>query len=334
MANIRGLSRRRSLVVLGAVCAAPAVVPARGRAQTALPDKPLRILVGFAAGGGAELIARAIAPQLELRIGRRVAVHNMRSVADAAAGEIFRRDLSLGSVVAFLPSTTLASKLAGTAFPFDSQSDLVPLTVAGTFQIATAVSPGTGVSTFAEYVAWLKAGPPSRARLGTTTTDAYLKIYSMMMGREIGLDLEDVPHRGASRLVAALKADRIPAGLGSVATLMQHNYDRRVKILVTSGRARVSVLPGVPTVADAGYPSLQLEEWYGFFASSTSPLPALAEWNRQLRAVLAEGEVIAALAQLGLDVETSTQEEAAVRVAAHLRAWRARMESFGIKPAR
>ncbi len=278
-------------------------------------------------------MARAIAPQLELQIGRRVTVHNMRNGTGAAAGEIFKRDLALGAVVAFMPSTTLASKLTGTAFPFDSQSDLVPLTVAGTFQVAMAVSPQIGVSTFAEYIAWLKAGPTQRARLGITTTDAYLKIYSMMIGREIGLHLEDAPHRGASRLVTALKADKIPAGLGSVVALMQHNYDRRVKMLATSGRKRATVLPDVPTVAEVGYPSLELEEWYGFFASSASPLPVLAEWNRQLRAVLAEGEVIAALAQLGLDVGTSTQEEAAVRVTVHLRTWRARMESFGIKPA-
>jgi tripartite-type tricarboxylate transporter receptor subunit TctC len=330
---MKTLSRRRSLLSLGAVCAVPAIVPSYGFAQSGLPDKALRILVGFAAGGGAELMARIIAPQLERRLGRRVSVENKQSDTGAAAGEFLKKSLSDGSVVAFLPSTTLASKLAGTPFPFDSKSTLVPLTVAGTFQVATAVSAKIGVSTFAEYVAWLKAGPPERARLGTTATDTYLKIYGMMIGRELGVSLETIPHRGAAPLVLALKAGTLPAGLGSVTALLQHNLGIRVKILATSGGKRVSVLRNVPTAVELGYPNLELDEWYGFFASSDSPSPILAAWSRQLRAVLEEDEVIAALARLGLDVKTSTQEEATARLAAHQQAWKARMESFGMKPA-
>jgi tripartite-type tricarboxylate transporter receptor subunit TctC len=325
--------RRRSLVALGALCAAPAFIPARARAQTDLPDKALRILVGFAAGGSAELMARAIAPELERRLGRRVTIENKHTNTGAAAGVSLKKDLTDGSVVAFMPSTTLAVMLAGTIFPFDSQSELVPLTVAGTLQAAVAVSPKIGVSSFMEYIAWLKAGPLERARLGITASDAYLKIYGMMIGREIGVRFEDVLHRGAAPLVTALKEGAMPAGLGSVTPLLQHNRDGKVKILATSGRNRVSVLRDVPTVVELGYPHLELAEWYGFFASSASPGPVVVEWNRQLRAVLREGEVIAALAQLGLDVETSTQEEASARFASHLQAWMARKESFGMKPA-
>ncbi len=102
---------------------------------------------------------------------------------------------------------------------------------------------------------------------------------------------------------------------------------------MTSGHERVSVLRDAPTVVELGYPNLELAEWYGFFASSASPGPIAAEWNRQLRAILAEDEVIAALAQLGLDVETSTQEEAAARFASHLQVWKARKESLGMKTA-
>ena len=193
------LTRRRSLVALGTACAAPMIVTSAGQAQTSLPDRQLRILVGFAAGGGSELMARAIAPALERRTGRRVTVENKRSGPGTDAGEFFKKDLEQGLVVAFMPTTTLAPKLVGSTFPFDPQSKLVPLTTAGTFQVALAVSPDIGVSTFAGYVAWVKASPKERTRLGTTATDEYLKIYAMMIGREIGLPLEIVPHLGADR---------------------------------------------------------------------------------------------------------------------------------------
>ena len=328
---MKPLTRRRSIVALGSACAVPMILVSAGQAQTILPDRPLRILVGFAAGGGSELMARAIAPTLERRLGRRVTVENKRTGPGNDAGAFFKKDLDLGLVVAFMPTTTLAPKLAGSPFPFDSQSTLVPLTTAGPFQVALAVSPDIGVSTFAEYVAWVKGNPSERARLGTTATDDYLKIYAMTIGREVGLPLEIVPHLGAARLVHAMEDDKVPAGLGSVTTLMEHNYGGEVKILMTSGRKRVTVLRDVPTAVELGYPNLELMEWYGFFASSASPGPIVAKWNRQLRLALAEGEVIAALAQLGLDVEMSTQEESVARFGVHLKTWEARLQSFGMK---
>ncbi len=325
---MKNLSRRRALA-LGALFAGPAILPFRAHAETTLPDAPLRILVGFAAGGGSELMARVLAPRLEARTGRRVVIQNRPSGAEQPAGDLLRKALASGTVVAFMPSTSLAATLAGDIFPFDSRSELVPLTVAGTFQVALAVSAATGASTFADYVAWAKDGPPERRRLGITASDAYLGLYGRMLGRALAVDLKDFAYQGAAPLAVALKKDEIPAGLGSITTLLEHNRDRRLRFLMTSGRTRVSLLRDVPTVGELGHPELELDEWYGFFAASISPAAIVTEWNRQLRAVLAETEVVAALAQLGLDVESSTQQDAAARFAAHLAAWKARKESFG-----
>jgi tripartite-type tricarboxylate transporter receptor subunit TctC len=327
------LSRRASLLALGTLCGSPYVLTSRGQAQTqtGLPDQALRILVGFSAGGGAELMARIVAPRLELRTGHRVTVENKPNDKAEPAGEFLKKGLVQGSVVAFLPTTTIAMAPPGDIFPFDSKSDLVPLTMAGVFQVAIAAAPSTGFATFANYVAWLRAGPPERWRLGTTATDAYLKLYSKIIGREIGIGIEDIPHKGAASLVAALKAGSIPAGMGSVTTLLEHNHDGRLKIIMTSGAKRVSVLRDVPTAVDLGFPKLELEEWYGFFASSASPPAIASEWGRQLRSVLAEDEVVAQFVRLGLDVAPSTQEEAAARFKLHLQRWNEKTESFGMK---
>jgi tripartite-type tricarboxylate transporter receptor subunit TctC len=91
------------------------------------------------------------------------------------------------------------------------------------------------------------------------------------------------------------------------------------------------VLRDVPTVVELGYSNLELQEWYGFFASSSSPRPAVAEWDRQLRAVLAQDEVVADLSQLGLEVEASTAAETAARFEQHQQVWQQRMASFGMK---
>jgi tripartite-type tricarboxylate transporter receptor subunit TctC len=322
---------RRSLLALSAVGGMPWIVPSRGHAQAGLPDKALRILVGYSAGGGAESMARAVAPRLEQRSGRHVAVENKANDRNEPAGEFLGKALTEGSVVAFLPTTTIAVTPPREIFPFDSRSDLVPLTMAGVFQVALLVPRAANLATFNDYVAWLKVGPAERRRLGTSAADDYLRLYSLMIGRECGVDLEYVPYKGSGRLVDALKAGQIAAGIGSVPSLLDHNRDGSVKLLMTSGAKRSSVLRDVPTAVQLGFPNLELQEWFGFFASSASPPAVNAEWSRQLQEVLVEEEIVAQLATLGLDAQPTTQQEASALFKARLKAWGEKAAAFGMK---
>ena len=322
---------RRSLLAAGPLCGLPWILPPRALAQNALPGKALRILIGFSAGGGAEPMARAISPRLELRTSRRVTVENKASDRNEPAGEFMSKALTEGSVVAFLPTTTIAMTPPREIFPFDSRSDLVPLTMVGTFQVALMVPRAANLATFASYVAWLKAGPPERRRLGTSSADPYLKLYGLMIGRECGVDLEIVPLKTSSRLVAAVKEGSVHAGISSVPPLLEHNRDGAMRILMTSGAKRATVLRDVPTAVELGYPNLELQEWYGFFASSASPPAVAAEWSRVLQPILLEPEVVAQLATLGLDAAPTTQAEATALFKARLKTWAEKTATFGMK---
>ena len=321
---------RRSLLSTGALCGASWSLPSGVHAQGALPGYSLRILVGFAAGGGSELMARAIAPRLEARTSRHVTVENKPNDRNEPAGEFLGKALAEGSVIAFLPTPTIAMTPPREIFPFDSRSDLVPLLMAGIFQVAFIVPRAAGIATFADYLAWLKAGPPERRRLGVSSPDLYLKLYSLMIARDCGVALEYVPHKSSSRLVAALKAGSVPAGICSVPTLLDHNRDAAMKVLMTSGARRATVLRDAPTAVEVGHPELELQEWYGFFASSATPPAVAAEWIRVLRPILVEPEIVAQLATLGLDAEPTTQEEAIALFTARLKAWTEKAAAFGM----
>src|SRR6185437_14390602 len=106
----------------------------------------------------------------------------------------------------------------------------------------------------------------------------YLKLYARMLGREIGVEFDIMPYKGAAPLVAALKEGKIAAGIGSVSPLLEHK-------------------------------NLELPEWYGFFAASATPPAIAAEWSRQLQPILREPETVAQLAVFGLDARPTTQEE-------------------------
>jgi tripartite-type tricarboxylate transporter receptor subunit TctC len=321
---------RRPLLALSA--ALPALVPLLARADTTLPDKALRILVGFAPGGGADKMARAIAARLERRLGRHVAVENKPGGTAAIPGELLVKSPKDGSVVAFLASTTLASKFVVGDFPFDPLTDITAITIAGTSETALAVSPATGVSTFADYLQWLKAGDADRRRIGNTSSSAFIEVFGRLIGREINASLQTVAYRGALPMVNDLQSGRLPAGVTALTSLLEHHRGGRLRLLLTSGQRRSRLAPDVPTAVELGYPDLEMTEWFGFFASSAVPAPLVAEWNRQVRAVLADGEARAELASLGLEIETSTPEESNALVAAYLRTWKRRLEIVGMGP--
>jgi tripartite-type tricarboxylate transporter receptor subunit TctC len=323
------VSRR---LVAGTVLGAPFLGAAGVRGQATFPDRAIRLLVGFAAGGGTDLMARQMARRLEQRLGRYVTVENRPGGTGAAAGEALKKGAPDGTLMGFIPSTTLASKLAVTTFPFDPQTDLAPVSLAGTFQMAIAVASSIGVATFAEYAEWLKSGEADRARLGTAATDAFLQIFGMMLGREVGVPIQNVPYRGAAPLISDLLAGKIPAACSGVPSLLQHHRSGRARILLTSGRKPVSVAPNLPTAASLRRPGMVMEEFYGFFLPAATPPAIVGEWNRQIGAMLANREVAAELSALSLDVESSTPEELGERVAINLEQWKARMDSFGMKP--
>jgi tripartite-type tricarboxylate transporter receptor subunit TctC len=317
---------RRS--ILGAALAAPAIVSA----QSGLPDRTLRIVIGFAAGGGSDAMARLIATGLERRVGRRVTVENRPGGTGAAAGEALKYGGADGTMVAFMPSPSLVARLFTPSYPFDPMTDLAPITTAGTYIDAFAVSPKIEARTVAEYVAWLKGGEAGRNKIGATATDAMLQYYTRALGREFGVPMEGQAFRGTAPLVNDMEAGRVPAGVAGLTSFLVAHRGNRVRILATSGSKRVSVAPDLPTAAEAGYPGLTMEEWYGFFAAASMP-PALVDlWNGALVATLQDREVREQLAQLGLEVETSTPAVCADRLAAHMKKWQATLQALGMKP--
>jgi tripartite-type tricarboxylate transporter receptor subunit TctC len=115
-------------------------------------------------------------------------------------------------------------------------------------------------------------------------------------------------------------------------SLLQHHRGGRVKLLMTTSSNRLAVAKGIPTARELGYPGLEVVEWFAYFAKAGTAAPVIDEWNRLVRTVLDDGNLKGELAQLGLDVQSSTPHEVAARVASHQKEWKARMESVGMRP--
>jgi tripartite-type tricarboxylate transporter receptor subunit TctC len=319
---------RRTLLGLGAA----ASFSGTSRGQSILPDKGLRIVIGFAAGGGTDVISRLIAKSLERRLGRRVEVENRPGSAGALAGEQMKRTVPDGSTVAFLASTTLVSKLALPTFPFDPVSDVAPISLAGSWPMGFAVSPKLGLATFNDYLAWVKDGDAQRRKLGNTASDAFIQTFNLMTSKAMGISLEPVNYRGTAALVNDLSDGRLPAAASGIVSLLEQHRGGRLRLLMTTGKKRLAVAPKLPTARELGYPDLEVIEWFVVVAPKDTPEPVINEWNRLLQLVFDEPDLTAELVQLGLAPETSTPAAAAARIIAHQKSWQERMLAVGMQP--
>ena len=323
----KAITRRISLLLGGAAFAAPSL----GRADTALPDKTLKILVGFPAGGGSDVMARFIAEALKQRTGRNVIIDNKTGASGTLAGEALKNSPPDGTTVCYMPSATVVQKLTMPSIPFDPQTDLMPVTLAGTVQTAFCVSPTIGVDTLKDYVEWLKKNP-TRASFGTTAMGSFTHFFGVMTGQAIGVPLEPVPYRGAAPLVADLQGGHIAAGCGGITDFLEHHRAGKVGVLFTSGAKRTTAAPDIPTGTELGYPSLNILGWYVFLAPPKTPPALIDAWGNELRAVLRMPEVDRKLIEFGLDVETSTPAELSQLMARDFTRWKSILDSIGYKP--
>jgi tripartite-type tricarboxylate transporter receptor subunit TctC len=323
--------KRRSLMAFGAL-AAPLIIPGLARAQSVLPSKSLRFLVGFESGGGGDLTARAIATQVERRLSRHVVVENKTGLSGAVPGEMMKKAPPDGSQLALLSSTTLIAKLTMKDYPFDPLKDIAPVIQVGDFPIAFAVSRKLGVSTFDEYLKWLKEGDSSRRKIAVSSNVAFIKVLNVLLGKAIGETLEVVSYRGPIAAVADVEQGRIPASCNTVTSLLPAHRGGRVRILMTTGAKRLQVANDIPTASELGYPQLDMREWFAFFAPPATSPAIIAEWNRRLSLAIGDAAVGDALRPLGLELETSTPSELAARVASHQMEWERRMKNAGMDP--
>ena len=320
------INRRSALALAGAALAAPAVA----RADTALPDKTLKILIGFPAGGGSDVMARFIAEALKQRTGRNVIIDNKAGASGTLAGEALKNSPPDGTTICYMPSATVVQKLTMAAMPFDPQTDIAPITLAGTVQTAYCVSPTIGVNTLAEYIEWLKKNP-TRHNFGTTAMGSFTHFFGVMAGQAIGIPLEPVPYRGAAPLIADLQGGHVRAGCGGITDFLEHHRAGKVRVIFTSGEKRASAAPDIPTASELGYPSLRILGWYVFFAPPKTPAALIDAWGNELRAVLKMPEIEKRMTEFGLDVETSTPQQVSQRIATDLKRWKEILDSIGYK---
>ncbi|HEY8611182.1 MAG TPA: tripartite tricarboxylate transporter substrate binding protein, partial [Roseomonas sp.] len=301
------LTRRRALL-LGASLAA--ALPQGAQAQgAAFPDRPIRVVVPFPAGGTTDMLARLFAQRMTEGLGQPVVVENRGGAGGSLGADVVAKAAPDGYTLLFhnltFTSTTAALQLANRA-PHDIERDFAPVSLGANVPMLLVASSAVQARDLREFVALAKAQGQSGLFYGSTGPGSIMNLAGEVLKRDAGIRMEHVPFRGAAPLVQEMVAGRIQFGGDQLSTALPHVRAGSLRPMATLAAQRSAALPDVPTVREQGFPNMELRGWNGFFAPARTPEPVIARLQREIAAAAAHPDVRRRMAEVGAEPVGST----------------------------
>ncbi|MGH8665281.1 MAG: Bug family tripartite tricarboxylate transporter substrate binding protein [Burkholderiales bacterium] len=320
-------------MLVRSACALLGVLPlAAAAADTSAlyPSRPVRLLVPFAPGGGADTLSRIIAPKLSDAMGQTWIVDNRGGAGGNLAAELVANATPDGHTVFMGFSTVLTVNPSLYKLAFNVQKDLQPVTLLATAQYILVVHPSVQATSVKELVALAKAKPKS-LNYASAGVGSPLHLAAELFKKRAGIDMVHVAYKGGGPSAAALLAGQVQVLFGSVASSLPHVKSGRLRALATTGANRSKVAPDLPTIAESGYPGYEVGSWYALLVPGATPKAIVERIRNETIKALAHTDVQQAMARQGLEPETSTPAQLTERIKRETATWAGVINDAGIK---
>jgi tripartite-type tricarboxylate transporter receptor subunit TctC len=301
-----------------------------GAAQAKYPDKSVRIVVPFAAGGVADITARIVAEKLGERLGQRFYVENQPGAGGIVAARSVISSPPDGATLALLSNGTAVSVSLFRKLPFDPLRDFVPISSLGYFDFIFATSANTAFKTLSDFVAAAKA-KPGTLNVGTIKVGSTQNLSAELFKTAAGIDFTIIPYRGTPEIQVALLQGDVGLTIDSFSSMKGNLADGKLRALASSGGHRSEATPETATVAESGVGGYDVVSWNALFAPAGTPPEVIRTLNEALREILADAEVRKRLLELGIEARASTPEEIAGRLKADIEKWAGVIDKAGIQ---
>lgn len=311
--------QRRSLIAAATLAVSLPLAHIAGHAQDFPPKKPVTMMVGFAAGGSADIAARLIAKKLGENIGQSVVVDNKPGAGGNLAHMQVATGPTDGSVLLFGSIGPLTIAPHFMAVRYDPLKDLAPITMGVSFPNVLVVPASTGIKTLGEFVAKAKR-EPGKLDFASTGPGSASHLAGELLNDVAKIDTVHVPYKGGAPALQDVLGERVTSFYAAPPTALPHIESGKLVPLATTGLVRPAYLPNVPTVAET-FPGFNATNWYAFVASAKTPKPLLDRWNTELVKVLNTPDVRESLLKHGQTAAPGTREELGKFIAAEHAKW-------------
>ncbi len=289
-------------------------------AQSAFPSKPIKIVVPNAAGGAADLTARAVGQKMAEALGQPVVIDNKPSAGGIVAGETVAKAAPDGHTILLISSGTAVSESLFKSLPFDTVKDFIPVAPLATLDLVIVSAEGGKFKTLGDLIAYAKANP-GKLNIGTPNIGTTQHLAAELFKSTTGLDIQIVPFNGTPPVINALRGGQIDAGLDILGPLLSQIKDNALRPLAVTGAKRSRALPDVPTAKEAGVANYVAASWNGLAVPAGTPKDVVARLNKEINAALNDPAVHKRLVELNLDPQPGTPEQAAALLQNDIKRW-------------
>jgi tripartite-type tricarboxylate transporter receptor subunit TctC len=320
-------ARRRFLHLAAGAAALPAVPPT-ARAQ-AYPTRPIRVVVGFAAGIAPDIIARLVGQALSERLAQPVVIENRPGAgSNIGAGVVAKATPDGYTLLMAVPSNTISQMLYSN-LGFDFLHDIAPVAGLARSVFILVVNPAVPAATVPEFIAYAKANP-GKINFATPGVGSTPHVFGEMLKMMTGLEMQHVPYRG--NIFPDLLGGQVQASFVTIASSAGYIHEGKLRALGVTTATRAPALPDVPPIGDA-VPGYEASSWYGFGAPSGTPAAIIAKLDREIEAVLSDEQMKVRFVGMGIDPMFMPAVEFAKFIAEEAEKWGKVVKFAGIKPA-
>ena len=299
-------------------------------AAFAFPDKPIRIVNGFAAGGGSDILLRALLPAFTEKLGQPIVVDYRVGAGGNVAIEAVTKAAPDGYTLLMGFAGLATAPFLNARLAFDPIKDLAPVTLVGIVPNVLMVHPSVPVKSVREFVAYAKAHP-GKLNFTSPGSGTTQHLVGELFKLAAGIDMVHIPYKGGGQAQADVVGGQAQSLFNVVPSALPMIRADKLRAIAVTGKTRSEALPEVPTMIEAGYPSVTAVTWNGILAPTGTPREIVAKLNEAMVSVLRTPEMKEQLAKLGQEVAWSTPEEFAAFLRDETEKWRKVIFATGIK---
>ncbi|MDO9405472.1 MAG: Bug family tripartite tricarboxylate transporter substrate binding protein [Polaromonas sp.] len=306
---------------------------AAGLAHAQAQPGTIRLLVGFPAGGGTDVIARTLAEKLKDALGgTNVIVENRGGAGGQIAAMALKAAPADGSTFFLTHDHTVSILPLVTKNPgFDPARDFTAVAGFATFVNALAMSGGTPAKNMSEYLAWVRGPGGGKGNVGVPAPASVPEFLVKLIGQKYAVDLQAAPYRGSAPMIADMLGNQIGAGVGSIPDFIENHKAGKIRVVAVLGGARQAALPDVPTFSELGLAGFEDVPYYGIFAPAGTPKASIDRFAEAVSKVIALPEVHDRLTAMGLTVGYMPPQQLAARERAYAQTWAGIIKASGFQ---
>jgi tripartite-type tricarboxylate transporter receptor subunit TctC len=329
--NAKTAVRACTLVMLGMLAAPLHVRSASAGVAPEYPTKPIRMLVGFPVGGGADVAARVLGPRMSEGLGQQIIVDNRPGAGSSIASEITAKAPADGYTLVSIGSSHAVNAAIYPKLPYAAAAGFSAIAIVATSPVVISANPAVPAKTLKELIA-LARSRPGQLNYGAAGVNGINHLAAELLKRSANFDITLVPYKGVAQALPAVVAGEVQLMFATLPGSIDQIRVGRIRAIAVTSAKRANAAPDIPTVAEQGVPGYEASSWFALLAPAGTPKTVVARLNAEALKALQMREVQESLSRQGMDPTGTTPGEADAYLRSEIAKWTRVVREAGIRP--